>query len=606
MAKGRLGDNRACSDNYSFGGIVVYLYSLTLLISSTAFGTFCRTVMQDLGLVPNLGSGLVLMMAAGCLYVFLQSAFMSILRLYQPSQAPSIYITEIISNAAIVALIPYILHISIPWPSALFVRVEPLILLGVFGVIHLFCKLATFYAAHQGELSQRRIALNYMILSVVMLLGVIIFQGRWTASLEAARIQAPDETQSLAVNSMIANARIVPEGAVFTSETTSDSNQTISARFANVDSGQLSTIYATFGMKGKTNTLYETSVKLPVDGWGEVRVPNEFLPDDLREAEVRWTRKQEPNWQRIFGLRPIVFAPEDEFTAKPYEVSISGPFFNFERPVVGKPNIIVIMIDGLAANHLSMLGYPREVTPSLDKLGYTGLVFPNTMIDQASINDSLWQLFTGKRIALSTSNSFIDTLHDAGYATIAYTEGDGNGDLTYTSREASGFELFSAGYSTVNGSKQTLSDARQWISQHQQIPFFMMLRLRSLENAPTTMEEGKSVYPQKGAKRPIDRFDNALLDLDQKIGSLLKYVRDREIRKNTFILVTAPYGHEFSLKSSGQLLKEPSKRVPLIVNGPGLRTGQVPRQVSMADIGMTISDITNISYPELVDGQSVR
>ena len=536
------------------------------------------------------------------------------LRLYQPTKVKSTFYTELASNATVLALLPFILHISIPWPSTLLEKVAALIFLGVFGVLHVFFKMATFYAAHQGELTHRRGAMGYMGTSFLMLLFLLFFQGRWVASLEAARVQAQEETVAMALGSMYAQARILPEGASLSTESTPALGQTISTRWANVNGGQLEKIYATFMMEGKTNTLYETSLTLPAQGWGEIRVPNEFLPDELRRCEVRWTRKKEPNWQRILGLRPIVFAPQvspGEETPPAHEVAVSGPYVHFERPVKSKPNIVLILIDGLAANHLSLFGYVRDVTPSIDKLGYTGLSFPNTIVSENDINQSIGQLFTGNRsgtdLTNGTSASIVSALQQAGYSTIAFTEGDvgPSKDLFYYSGAETGFELFNAHYDATTGSKQTLTDAQQWIHQHQAIPFFMMLRLRGLENAPSTQSDTKGTYPESGTARPVDRFDNALSDLDSQIGSLLKYIRDHDIRKNTYILITSPYGHDFSLQRSGQLLSEPTMRVPFILHGPGLRTGQVPRQVSMADIGVTISDVTGVPYPKLVDGQSV-
>ena len=589
---------------------MVYIYSLIVVIASGIFGLFSRTIMQDMGLVPNFSSGLLLICAAGALYIFLQASFMAIMRVYQPTKSHSTYLTEMASNAAVLALIPFILHVSIAWPSAVLEKVAPLVFLAVFSVIHLFFKLATFYASHQGAISRRRDAMAYMITAVVMLIFMVIFQGRWMASLEKARIQAPEETQVMTLNSMAAQARIIPEGAILQREVTPDSAQTITAHWANVNGGQLETIYATFTMQGNSNTLYESSVTLPAHGWGEVRVPNDFIPDGMHHAEVRWTRKQEPNWQRIFGLRPIVFSATESETS--HEVALSGPYFHYERPVVGKPNIIVIMIDGLAANHLSLMGYTREVTPSLDKLGYTGLAMPNTKVSKKDIKSTVQQLVTGTRsrevLLLDKPASIVDVLREAGYSTIAFTEGDASSDsdLIYGSGAEKGFELFNAAYSPTLGSKQTVTEARQWINTHQEIPFFMLLRLRGLEHAPSATSEVKGTYPVKGVTRPIDSFDNALLDLDAQIGSLLKFIRDRELSKNTYVLVTAPYGHDFSLQRSGQLLPEPSTRVPLILNGPGIRTGKVSREVDMADIGVTISDITGIPYPKLVEGQSVR
>lgn len=339
--------------------------------------------------------------------------------------------------------------------------------------------------------------------------------------------------------------------------------------------------------------------------WSEIRVPNEYIPEGLRSYEVRWTRQAEPNWQRILGLRPIVYnlAETPGGEAPPLSVvQMSGPFMHGERPLVRNPNIVVIMVDGLAANHVSMLGYGREVTPSLDKLGYGGLSFPNVYSPSANVVDVARTLFYGE----GGSGSIVSALGESGYSTIGFSEGNASGrpDLTFTSGIQTGFELFDAHYDTEAGSGGTVQKAQQWINDHQSVKFFMLVRLRSLEDL-SSLKDIEGAYPANGSAHPIDVFDNGLQRLDSQIGSLLKYIRDRNTRKNTFVIVMSPYGHAFSIRSDGRKLEQPTLRTPLIVNGPGIRKTKVSTRVELDDITATIATLGGVRFSGSGEGQSV-
>ena len=47
-----------------------------------------------------------------------------------------------------------------------------------------------------------------------------------------------------------------------------------------------------------------------------------------------------------------------------------------KEPVV-RPNVLLILIDALRKDHLSLYGYFRKASPNIDKLAKTGWVFDN-------------------------------------------------------------------------------------------------------------------------------------------------------------------------------------------------------------------------------------
>ncbi|HEV8441086.1 MAG TPA: sulfatase [Methylomirabilota bacterium] len=60
-----------------------------------------------------------------------------------------------------------------------------------------------------------------------------------------------------------------------------------------------------------------------------------------------------------------------------------------------RPNIVLIVIDTLRADHLSCYGYPRQTSPWLDRIADTGVVYDNAMSAAAWTPPSHASIFTG-------------------------------------------------------------------------------------------------------------------------------------------------------------------------------------------------------------------
>lgn len=588
---------------------MVYLYSLALILSAGLFGVFCRSVLTGLGFVPDLESGVLILAASGLFYACSQCLYMLVLRLLWPTKAISLYVSEIGSFCATAALLPYILHVEVNWPHPILERIEPLLYLAAFLVLHLIMKLSTFYASLQGLPRGRLGALGYSTAAMLCLAGGLHFETRWVESLDAARVIVKNEAEVITVGTYHAEARNMIEGATYTQQVSPLPGQSITTRWSNASSSDIERVYATIVMQGDKEKVYQDSTVVRPDSWSEIHVPNEFVPEGLRSIQVRWTSQKEPNWQRILGLRPIVYTIPDEPDAEPTApktVWMSGPDQNLERPFTRNPSVILIMIDGLAANHLSMMGYTRDVTPSIDRLAYGGLSFPNMFSSSRDISEAMEDLLAGNLGSTGVVDSFVATLADAGYSTIGYTEGDGSGgaDLEYGSGVESGFALFDMSFDKASGSSVTIQKARLWIEEHQDVAFFMMLRLRALEDV-AELENIEGTYPETGDTTNIDAFDNGLRALDGQLGSLLKYIRDHETRKNTYVILTSTYGHAFSIRNDGRRLEEPTLRVPLIVSGPGVRKSKVSTRIEIDDLRATISAITGVAFQGAGGGRSL-
>ena len=70
-------------------------------------------------------------------------------------------------------------------------------------------------------------------------------------------------------------------------------------------------------------------------------------------------------------------------------------------------------------------------------------------------------------------------------------------------------------------------------------------------------------------RRPRDIHEAALRYLDGELGEFFQYIQERDIRRTTCIIVTAPHATQFedvSGKVKSRDLSEPALHVPLIVS----------------------------------------
>lgn len=595
------------------------VYILTLGISAGIVGLYVRQVLGLLGFVPGLAAGGFIVLAAGSTFALLELLFVALLKLYRPTDDARRLATEAASHLAALIFVPYLIHVQLPLTSTMLQRAEPFLYLGAFAAVHLFVKLATFYASLEGAPSGRMSAAAWC--TAAMVCGGFAYLGsmNWLREAEAARAVAADGVQQFRSADEFSEARLMTEGATLRGRMTSVEGQVLALRLANRPEAMVrdrySRVYLSFNLIGDYTKVYNTSVSLGDDGWVEVRVPNSYFPSGFGGYEVRWTRKPEPNWQRLIGLQPIVYnlpTRPGGPSPPPAKLVVSGPSLYQERSSAKAPNFLVIVIDGLGASHVSMLGYERNVTPSIDRLGYTGLVFPNTHTPAEGPLTALRALVTvTSGGATQPSVSLATVLARENYAMAAFTEmeGEGKTDLLVEEIFGSGFDLVNVANPNASkdgpGSRVTLENARSWIGAHSDVKFFCLVRLRELEN-PERRGDYERVYPEDGKReRDVDRFDNALLYLDRQIGALLKYIRDRETRDNTCIILTSSYGNEFALGASGRRLESRTTRVPLIVDVPRGRQRRRAESVLLHDIPATIVGLSRAQLDVRTDGRNL-
>lgn len=342
-------------------------------------------------------------------------------------------------------------------------------------------------------------------------------------------------------------------------------------------------------------------------------------------------------------------------------IGLFGVLVGWPSPTLAtSPNILFVVIDTLRQDHVGCYGYPRETTPTLDRLAASGVRCEQLIAESSWTKPSMATLFTGVPSSVhraTTPQGVMNTnlptlavcLSDAGYQTAGITAnpvtkrdyGFANGfDFydDYTIALGAELDLFGDGekessvYHEVTGSEVSRL-AMMWLQERRdpERPFFLHLlyfdphdsyapppHYRDLfvdpdydgaqDGGNILLLRGKDV-PQHERQHLIDLYDGEIRYTDDQIGKLLAFLDRAGLREETIVIVLSDHGEEFWDHGSvqhGHTLYEELVRVPCIVSGPGIATNRVlAQQFSHLDVMPTVLEFAGISVPKSCEGTSV-
>src|SRR5262249_47875408 len=131
-------------------------------------------------------------------------------------------------------------------------------------------------------------------------------------------------------------------------------------------------------------------------------------------------------------------------------------------PAANKPDILLISLDSVRADHSSAYGYAQPTTPRLADLAQRGALFERAYAASSDTQRAYAPLVTGKRLArsardkrewptlLGDNDTLAERLHRAGYVTAAVTS------FTWLSDERGfdqGFDHFETVYKDAHPEK---------------------------------------------------------------------------------------------------------------------------------------------------------
>ncbi|MEE4272861.1 MAG: sulfatase [Thermoanaerobaculales bacterium] len=327
------------------------------------------------------------------------------------------------------------------------------------------------------------------------------------------------------------------------------------------------------------------------------------------------------------------------------------------------PNVVLISVDTLRADHMSLYGYPRPTTPEIDRWAdERAIVFETAVAPSPWTLPSHVSMLTGLHAVTHGVNhpapapaallTVAEMLRAKGYITAAVT---GGSYLHPRFGLAQGFEDYRSYKGELSEELDTeLATALEWIDLHRgRGPFFLFFHTYEVHDpydprepffsefagAPLDPVYRDAVTRHEPAERPdrltgtnrfvlrnaaddglaelgwddltvvTDLYDSGVAYADRQLGVLLRRLAQPDLRDRTLVVLTSDHGealgeHRLAGHSS---LYDHDLLVPLVLSLPGGEHGgrRVAPQVRTVDIVATILDVVGADPPPGLDGRSL-
>jgi len=337
-------------------------------------------------------------------------------------------------------------------------------------------------------------------------------------------------------------------------------------------------------------------------------------------------------------------------------------------PLAGKPNVLVLFVDTLRADHLQPYGSDLA-TPTIQGLADDGIVFEKAYA-QASWTRSSGASFFSSRLPSGHNAdtkaarlapevvTYTEVLHGAGVTTGGLVN---NINLTGTFGFDQGFDSFYyespeyrflatesvfsltlykvihkvaekvlAGHKRVEQYYQpadvVLGDAKAFVEANEGARWSLFVHLMEPHDPyfehPSLAGEGGDYNGKGFARAEVEHPDPADVDylkkvyagevtfLDRQLAPFVAWLKESGHYENTLIIVTADHGEEFYEHGGwwhGTTLYEEQIHVPLVVKLPGndLAGSRAPWQVRSVDVAPTITTALGLAPDPSWDGRDL-
>ncbi len=333
-----------------------------------------------------------------------------------------------------------------------------------------------------------------------------------------------------------------------------------------------------------------------------------------------------------------------------------------------KPNVIFYIIDGGAADYMSVYGYNRRTTPNLERLAAEGAVFehaysnstwtkPSTASFMTSLHNSVLGGIRGEAAdpVPEQAVTMAEHMHQAGYQTAVFVSNPYAGTLSNLER---GVDVFRQALVSPNSrsSAELHQDYWRWREAYPAEPYWVHFQTTDVHpkwdqtrDAPapfaglfSTPELRETYYEwerqlaaaagfthrpelslQALEKTGIDYgsffnaarslYDETMAHQDYQIGRLVERLKERGEWEHTLLIVAADHaGAAAHLPDPfppkwGPMFNPSVTRIPLIVVWPErIAPGQrFGQPVSMIDMLPTILSLAGLPLPDVMQGQSL-
>src|SRR5437764_92992 len=294
------------------------------------------------------------------------------------------------------------------------------------------------------------------------------------------------------------------------------------------------------------------------------------------------------------------------------------------RPKPSPPNVFLITIDTLRADHVHCYGYDKIQTPTLDALAADGVRFTQAFTPSPITNTSHTTILTG---LLPSSHSVTDfavplasnhitwaeLLKGKGYHTAAFI-----GAVILDSKSLApgldrGFDFYD-NFPEHSESKSrwgrverrgmdVVQRAEKWLTAHPTGPKFAWVHLYDPHDPYEPPAPYSEIYKDR-------LYDGEVAYADSALGNFIQYLKKSGWYENSLIIVVGDHGEglgEHREETHGIFLYDSTTHVPLIIKLPWHKSAgkTVAAQVRTFDILPTALDLASVPAPDSLDGKSL-
>jgi len=287
------------------------------------------------------------------------------------------------------------------------------------------------------------------------------------------------------------------------------------------------------------------------------------------------------------------------------------------------PNVLIITIDTLRADHVGCYGYKEVRTPNIDRLAADGVRFERAYTPVPVTLPAHTAIFTGAYPMLSGIHDFSGNKISSQQITLAsvlrghgYTTGAVIASAVLGSRFGlnQGFDFYydhfdfsrldeSNLYQMERPGNVVADQALEWLGKNYRKPFFLWMHLYDPHHPYTP----PAPYDREYASHP---YDGEIAFADAQVGRVMEFLRKKDLYQNTVIVLSGDHGEslgEHGERTHSFFIYDATLHVPLIFRVPRAKTQKVLSiPVSLVDIMPTLLHILNMNVPSTVQGQNLQ
>jgi choline-sulfatase len=285
-------------------------------------------------------------------------------------------------------------------------------------------------------------------------------------------------------------------------------------------------------------------------------------------------------------------------------------------PPERRPNVVIVLLDAVRADHLPLYGYARDTAPFLTTLAERSVVFDRAYSSSGWTSPATASLFTSlhpfqhgvvsyirpvreNRFRVSRvpdePETIAEALKKAGYATFGVSDNPSASDL---GRFDAGFDRFeSSADASATAVNRKVKEWRADLAAGR--PYFLYLHYMDAHEPYLPQGRAFDEFMKDGRPNPrrdfVAAYDSEIRLLDSKVQGLFESLRWHE---DTILIVTSDHGegfHDHGLSGHANSLYDELMRVPLIVYGGGVKPGRVAVPVGHVDVLPTLRELAGLA-----------